>query len=142
MILNKSNHLLICPAINGTIQLNIVLLCKILDQFIGTETLVTLFTIHQRIRKSTEMSGSNPCLRVHKNRAVNTDVVWILLNKLLPPCTLYVVLQFNTEITVIPCICQSTVDLRSRINKSSCLCHLHDFVHCLFHYVALTFSIF
>ena len=31
VILDESNHLLICPAINGTIQLNIVLLCKILD---------------------------------------------------------------------------------------------------------------
>jgi len=72
---------------------------------------MTFFTIHKRIAETSEMTGSHPSLRVHKDRAVDTDIVWVLLYKLLPPCFFYIVFQFYTEIAVIPCIRQTAVNL-------------------------------
>ena len=80
---------------------------------------MTLLTVHQRIREAAEMTGSHPCLRVHQDRTVNADIVRILLNKLLPPCSLDVILQFDAQIAVVPCICKSAVNLRSRIYETS-----------------------
>ena len=139
MTFNKIYHFLIGPSIYGSVQLDVILLCKIFDQLICTETLMTFFTIHQRIRKTSQMSGSNPGLWVHQDGAVHTDIVWVFLYELLPPCTLHIVFQFYTKISVIPCICKTSVDFRSRIYKTSCFCYLHNFVHRLFHYVILTF---
>ena len=80
---------------------------------------MALLTVHQRIRETAEMSGSHPRLRIHQNRTVHTDIVRILLNKFLPPCSLDVILQFDAQIAVVPCICKSAVNLRSRIYETS-----------------------
>ena len=103
------------------------------DQLIGTKSLMTFFTIHQRIGKAAQVSGCYPCLWVHQNRTVHTNIVFILLNKLLPPGFLNIVFQLDTKISVVPCICQSTINLRTRINKSASFCQSYDFFHCLFH---------
>ena len=119
MAFDKIYHFLIGPSIYGSVQLDVILLCK--------------------IRKTSQMSGSNPGLWVHQDGAVHTNIVWVFLYELLPPCTLHIVFQFYTKISVIPCICKTAVDFRSRIYKTSCFCYLHNFVHRLFHYVILTF---
>ena len=59
------------------------------------------------------------CLWIHKDGTVNTYVVRVFLNEFLPPCSFYVVLQLYTKISVIPCICKTSVNLRTRIYKSS-----------------------
>ena len=139
VVLDELNHLLIAPAIYGAAEIDIIILCIILDQLIRTETLVTFLTVHQRIRKSAEMSGSHPGLRIHQNRTIHTDIVRILLNKFLPPCALDIILKFYAQITVVPGVCKATVDLGAWIYKTSRLCNLHDLVHCLFHYVCPLF---
>ena len=126
-------HLLIAPSIHAAVKLNAVLLSKLLNELISTETLMTLLTIHQWIGKTSKMTGCNPCLWVHKNCTVNADIVLALTNKLLPPCLLYIVLQFYTEITIIPCVRKSAINLRSRIDKTSCLCECLNLLHCFFH---------
>ena len=136
MLFDKVHHLLLRPCIHTAFNRNPMLSTIILDQFICTETLMTFFTVHQRIRKSTQMAGSHPCLRIHKNRTVHTYIVWRFLNKFLPPCTFYVILQLHTEISVIPGICQTTVNFRARIHKASCFCQSHDFFHCFFHVIS------
>ena len=121
-------HLLICPAVNGTLDLDSVVSHIIFNQFICTKTLVTLFTVHQRICKSTQMTGCHPCLWIHKNGTIHTYVVRILLNELLPPCLLHIVFELNSKVSVIPCIGKSAIDFRTRIHKSSVLCKCYDFV--------------
>ena len=93
MVFDKVHHLLLGPSVNGSaFDLQAFLCTEILDQLICAETLMALFTIHQRIRKSSQMSGSDPCLRVHKDGTVNAYIIRRLLNKFLPPGTLYVIL--------------------------------------------------
>ena len=93
---------------------NAVLLTEILDQFIRTETLMTFLTIHQRIGETTQMSAGHPGLGIHQDRTVHTYIIGALLNELLPPCLFHIVLQFYTKITVIPGICQASVESRNR----------------------------
>ena len=71
---------------------------------------MAFLTVHQRIGKSAEMTGSYPCLRVHQDRTVNAYVVRALHDEFLPPCFFHVVFQFNTERAVIPGICQAAVN--------------------------------
>ena len=130
---DEVHHLLLGPCIYASLNGNVMLCTKVLNEFICTETLVALFTVHKRIRKSAKMSGSDPCLRVHKDRTVNTYIVRRLLNEFLPPCTFYVIFKLYTEISIIPRVCQAAVDLGTRVNKSSGFCKSYDLFHCLFH---------
>ena len=94
---------------------------------------MTLLTVHQRIGETTQMSTGHPGLGIHQDRTVHTYIVRALLHELLPPCLFHIILQFYTKVTVIPGICQSSVDLGTGIYKTSCFCQGYDFLHCLFH---------
>ena len=134
MLIDEIHHLLMRPCVYAFFQLNPVFCRIIFNQFICTETLLTLFTVHQRVTEVSEMSGSNPCLRIHQNRTVYADIVRIFLNKFLPPCFLHIVFQFYAEISVIPCISKSTIDFGSRIYKPPGFGKSYDFVHCFFYH--------
>ena len=112
---------------------DLIVMAVVFDQLVRAESFMALLAVHQRIGEGAEMAGCDPCLRIHENRAVETDIVRILLDKFLPPCLLYVILEFNTEITVIPCICETAVDFRTRENESPGFRQRYDLVHCLFH---------
>ena len=127
--LDKLSHLLLRPCIYSPFQLNAILCTVIFDDLVCTETLMTFFTVHQRIRKATQMSGCHPCLRIHQNRTVYTNIIWRFLNKFLPPCSFYVIFQFHTKIAVIPCVCKSAVNLRTRIYESSGFRQRYNFIH-------------
>ena len=93
MLFNKVFHLFLRPCIYAAaFDFDAFFLTEILDQFICTETLMAFLTVHQRIGKSAEMTGSYPCLWVHQDRTVNADIVRRFLNKFLPPCTFYIIL--------------------------------------------------
>ena len=76
MLLDEAFHLLVGPAVCRAADVDPVLSRIILDQLIGSETLVALLTIHQRIREGSEMSRSNPRLRIHEDRAVNAYIIF------------------------------------------------------------------
>ena len=119
MFCNPRFHLFFCPSIHTGCNFNVMFLCKIFNNLIRTESFFTFFTIHKRIAESTQMTGCHPCLRIHKDCAVHTYIIRIFLHKLFPPCTFYIILQFYTKVTIIPCICKAAVDFRTRIYKSS-----------------------
>ncbi len=86
MRFDKIHHLLLGPCIHSSLKRYIMHLTVILDQLVRTETLMTFLTIHKRIGKTAQMSGSDPGLRIHQNRTIHTHIVRGLLNKFLPPC--------------------------------------------------------
>ena len=92
VIFDEVHHLFLRPSVYRALKFNTVLLAEIFDDLICTETFVTFLTVHQRVREASQMSGCNPCLRIHQDRTVNTYIVWGFLNKFLPPCTFYVIL--------------------------------------------------
>ena len=93
MLFDKFHHLFLRPGIYASFNLDPMLCTVVLDQLICTETLMALLTVHQRIRKSAQVTRSYPCLRIHKNRTVYAYIVGRLLNKFLPPRSFYVVFQ-------------------------------------------------
>src|SRR5699024_12028050 len=88
-------HLFLAPAVDGRWQLDAVLRSKIFDELVGTESLFTLLTVHQRIGKTAQMTGSHPCLRVHEDGTVHTYVIRALLNVLVPPAELHIVFKLH-----------------------------------------------
>ena len=133
MLFDKFHHLFLRPGIYASFNLDPMLCTVVLDQLICTETLMALLTVHQRIRKSAQVTRSYPCLRIHKNRTVYAYIVGRLLNKFLPPRSFYVVFQLHTQVSIVPGICQTTVNLRARIDESSGFCQSNNFFHCFFH---------
>ena len=92
---------------------------------------------YERIRKASEMAAGHPCLGIHQNSTVNTYVIGIGGDEFLPPCFLYVILKFHTQIAIIPGICQTSINLGSRINETSRFGKCHNFFHCFFHFFNL-----
>ena len=78
------------------------------------------------------MTGCNPDLRVHQDGAVQTDVVWGLLDKAFPPGAFDVVFQLNTQRTVVPCVGKTSVDFGACKDKASAFAQRNDFFHCFF----------
>ena len=126
-------HLFLAPCIHTFLQCDTFFCTVVFNQLICTETFMTFLTIHQRVGKTSQMSGSYPCLRIHQDCTVNTHIIWIFLNKFFPPGFFYVIFQFHTQITVIPGICQASVNLGTRIYKTSGLCKCDNLFHCFFH---------
>ena len=118
---DRAERLIVCAVcfLIGSRDRDLILMAIILDQLVRAESLVAFLAVHKRIGERAQMSGRDPCLRIHEDGAVKTNVIWIFLNEFLPPCLLYVILQLDAEIAVIPCICKSTVDLRTREDKSA-----------------------
>ena len=134
MLLDEVHHFLIGPAVTAVIlQFNALLLAEILDQLVRPETLMALLAVHERIGEASQMSGCHPRLRVHQNCAVYAYIQLIVLNKFLPPCSLDIIFELNTQRAIIPRIGETSVNFGARVYKSAVLCHCDDLVHCLFH---------
>ena len=119
VLLDIGLHLLVTPAVHTGLELYAVLRRVVLNQLICAEALVTALAVHERIREAADVTGGDPGLRVHENRAVYADVIRRLLDELLPPRSLHVVLEFNAEIAVIPGVRKTAVNFRAGIDKPS-----------------------
>ena len=80
-------------------------------------------------RKTANVTGSNPYLRVHQDGAVYANVIWALLDEFLPPGCLNIILQLYAQRTEVPGIRQTTVNIGTRIYETSCLGKGYDFFH-------------
>ena len=112
-------HLLVAPSVNAVSDIQPIRMCIFFNHLICTETLVAFLAVHQRIAESSQMPAGYPCLRIHQYCTVHTYIIRGFLNELLPPCLLYIVLQFYAKISIVPCIRKAAVNLRPRIYESS-----------------------
>ena len=106
MFADVCRHLLIAPAARIDLSLR-----RRLNELIGAMARLALLAVHQRIAEPTDMTAGHPDLRVHQDRALDPDIMRILLNKTLPPCLLDIFLEFHAQRAEIPRIGQSSVDL-------------------------------
>lgn len=117
ILIDKVLHLLLCPRWPYcTIQFNVILCTIIFDDFIRTETLVTLFTIHQM----DHWILRDVHLRIHVcgfiwSHSPHFHIERRFLNEFLPPCFFYIVFQFYSEINYNPMYSQARHRFRSRI---------------------------
>ena len=132
-LVDEAHHLVAGPSVDASVQSHLVLCRVVFDQLVGTESLAAGFAVHERIGKAGKVSAGHPCLGVHQDRAVNAYVLRALLYKFLPPGLLDVVLEFDAQIAVVPCVGQSAVNLGTGVDESSGITQCHDLIHCLFH---------
>ena len=116
---DKFLHLFIGPAVNRGSERDALLCGIVFNQLVGAEPLVAFLAVHQRIGKAAEMAGSHPGLWIHQDCAVKAHVVGTFLDKFLPPGFLDIVLEFNSQGAVIPCVRETAVDFGARENESS-----------------------
>ena len=132
VLLHKGLHLRLAHGVHAVAQLEAVLLTPVLDDLVGAEALLALLTVHQGVREAAHMAGGHPHLGIHQDGGVQTHVIGVLLDKLLPPCLLHIVFQFHTQRTVVPGVGQAAIDLRAGEDKSPSLAQSDDFFHGLF----------
>ena len=132
LLLDEGLHLVLREGVDGLIQLHAVLAAPVLDELVGAETLLTLLTVHQRIGEAAQMAGGHPGLGVHQDGGVQTHVIGVLLDELLPPSLLHVVLQLHTQGSVVPGVSQAAVDLAAGEDEAAALTQSNDLFHGLF----------
>ncbi len=88
--------------------------------------------VDQRIVEVHDVTACNPCAGIHKDCRIKPEVEFGLLNELLPPRALDVIFEFNTERTVIPRVCKSSVYFASGIHEASVFTESNYLVHRFF----------
>ena len=104
LFLNIVAHLFVGPA--GHIGA-----VKSLDQIVRTVAGLASAAIHQRIGEPAQMAGGHPGLGVHQNGAVQTNIIFILLNELLAPSLFDILFQLHAQGAVVPGVGQAAVNL-------------------------------
>ena len=132
VLFDESFHFGLRKRVDGLGQRKTGFRAPVFDEFVGAETLVTLAAIEKRIGKSCKVTACHPGLRIHENCGVQTDVVAVFLNELLPPRALYIVFEFDAQRTVVPGVGKSAVDFAAGKNKASALAERNQFIHSQF----------
>ncbi len=90
----------------------------VLDEHIGAVALLGVLVVNQRVIESVHVAGSLPNGRVHKDAAVQTDDVLVVLHHRFPPILLDVVFQFNAILAVVINGAQAVVNFTGRENEA------------------------
>ena len=125
VLVDVVGHLLVAPARD-------VCAVEVLNKVVGAVTGLALLAVHEGVGEAANVTRCDPCLRIHQDRRVKTDVVLVLLNELLEPRCLDVVLECHTQRAVVPGIGKAAVNLGAGIDKASALAESYDFFHRLF----------
>ena len=132
VLLHKFLHLRLAQGVHGLAQVKVVLLAPVLDDFVRPEALLALLAVHEGVGEATHMAGGHPHLGVHEDGGVQTHVVGVFLDELLPPGLLHVVLQLHAQGAVIPSVGQAAVDLAAGEDEATALAQGHNLFHGLF----------
>ena len=132
MLIDELLHLGLAQRINALAKVEVILVAPVLDDLVGTEALLALLAVHQRVGEAAYMTRGNPGHGVHENSGVEADVVRAFLYELLAPRRLDVVFELNAERTVVPGVRKAAVDLRAGVHEATALAQGDDFFHCFF----------
>ena len=127
LLLDEALELLVRPAVR--LDLLTVGLRPVLDQLIRAKARLAGLAIHQRVVEVADVAARHPNLTVHQNRAVDADVVLVLLHELLPPRALDVVLELNAQRAVIPRVGQTAVDFGAGEHEAAALAQGDELIH-------------
>ena len=89
--------------------------------FVGTKTLVTFFTLDERVGKSGSVTRSNPSARVHDDGSIDTIDVVALFYEILPPGLHDFAFQGDTKWTVVPSTGHTTINVTAGENEATAL---------------------
>ena len=116
---NKGLHGVIVHGLN--FYVHAVFFAVVLNQVVRSVPRLAVPAVHKGVGKAAYMARGLPCARVHEYCAVEPRVVNVLLNKLFPPCSLYIVLEFHAEGAVVPRVGKSAVNFAAGEDETSVL---------------------
>ena len=129
MLCHESGHLFLAEGVDGLGQLEAVLFTPLLNELVSAEAFLTFLAVHEGVREAAQMAGSDPGLGVHEDGGVQTHVVGVLLDELLPPSLLDVVLQLHTQRAVVPGVGQAAVNFAAREDEATAFAQGNDLIH-------------
>ena len=88
------------------------------------------------------MAAGHPGLGVHEDGGVQTHVIGVLLDELLPPGFLDVVLELHAQGAVVPGVGKAAVDLTACEDKAAALAKGYDLLHGFLLVIHVRFSFF
>ena len=110
-------------------------LCEIiLDEHIRTISLLGVLVVDERVIESAYVTRCLPDLRMHENAGIDSHYILVEPGHRIPPIGLDVVLEFNTELSIVIDSTQSIIDFAGREYESIllavCYQHLEKFFLC------------
>ena len=132
VLIDELLHLGLAQRVNALAEVEVILVAPVLDDLVGTEALLALLAVHQRVGETAYVTRGNPSHGVHENSGVEADVVRAFLYELLAPRRLDVVFELDAERTVVPGVRKAAVDLRAGVHEATALAQGNDFFHCFF----------
>ena len=137
LLCNILGHFLVGPAVRVDVG-KAMLVGIVLYELVSPEPGLAGFTVHEGIVEADDVTGGHPGLRVHQYCAIHAYIIWALLNKLAPPGLFYVVLEFNAQWAVIPCVGKAAVYIRARKYKAAVITQCNYLIHSkVCHYIFL-----
>ena len=140
LLVDEALHLGLREGVDGLRQLLAGLGTVVLDELIGAEALMALAAVHQRVGEAAEVAGSDPRLRVHEDRAVEADVIRVLLHELLPPGALDVVFHLDAEGAVVPGVGKAAVNFGASEHEAAVFAQSDELFHGFFSIFQHNFS--
>ena len=140
LLVDEALHLGLREGVDGLRQLLAGLGAVVLDELVCTEALMALAAVHQRVGEAAEMAGSDPRLRVHEDRAVEADVIRVLLHELLPPGALDVVFHLDAEGAVVPGVGKAAVNFGASEHEAAVFAQSDELFHGFFSIFQHNFS--
>ena len=80
-------------------------------KMVGTETLLALATVHQRVMKIDNMPTGLPDSWRHQNGRIQAHDVTPVAHHRRPPCLLHIALQLDAERAIVPSGGEAAIDL-------------------------------
>ena len=106
----------------------------VLENMIGAVAAMIDHIFAQRIDEGIDMPARLPNFLVHQNRRIDAVDIVALINKPAPPQIHDITLQLHTQRAVIPRTAQTTIHIRTLINKAAALAQANNCFHfCLTH---------
>ena len=70
VLIDELLHLGLAQRVNALAEVEVILVAPVLDDLVGTEALLALLAVHQRVGETAYVTGSNPSHGVHENSGV------------------------------------------------------------------------
>ena len=128
LLCNILGHFLVGPAVRVDVG-KAMLVGIVLYELVSPEAGLAGLAVHKGIVEADDVTGGHPGLRVHQYCAIHAYIIWALLNKLAPPGLFYVVLEFNAQWAVIPCVGKAAVYIRARKYKAAVITQCNYLIH-------------
>ena len=74
MLIDELLHLGLAQRVNALAEVEVILVAPVLDDLVGTEALMALLAVHQRVGEAAHVAGCHPDFRVHEDCGISATL--------------------------------------------------------------------